>query len=200
MNNLFKIKYKLIISCLCIVIGCSHAPYRYSFSLIDPQSETMSFEDQDVHFSFIPSAENIQVVIKNKSDCNIDLIRDKAEFIDHIGESYIIHYGYDYVSEVRSYKSNLRYATPMRIRPGTEIMGHVWINDWPHFLLGEGPDHSPMSAYNIDNLKEPLFPRYSFEGKGKALKGSTFKLILPIDCDGKITSYDFTFMINDVMK
>jgi hypothetical protein len=88
--------------CLCLIFtGCSQAPYRYSFLLVDPKSETRqndtspakpfgrvvgqaNFEDNNVQFRFIPSPENIWVAIRNKTDHKINLVRDKAEFINHL--------------------------------------------------------------------------------------------------------------------
>ncbi len=202
MNRLFNRNYWVAIVCLCVIaVGCVYAPYRYSFSLIDPYSETMDFEDEKVQFKFIPSAENIRMVIKNKTDHDISLIRDRAEFLDPMGKSCMIHYGYDYEDEVRAYEyEDQRYATPMRIGPGSEIVGYVWLNKWPNLLLGEGVNHTPTSSSNINYLMEPLFPRYSFEGDGETLKGTTFNLILPFDFDEYITAYYFTFMIDDVTE
>ncbi len=200
MYKLFNIKHKVLIGCLCLVFaGCSsYTPYRYSFSLIDPQSETMNFEDSNVQFRFVPSAENIWVAVKNKTDHDINLVRDNAEYIDSLGESRRIHYGYDYVQEVRFFVDNDQYVPPMRIDPGSEISGYVWINIWPDFSIGQ--DRFSIRSYDIYYLMEPFFPRYSFEGWGEGLKDSTFNLILPIDFGGYISNYAFTFMINDVSR
>ena len=46
----------------------------------------MSVVDRDVEFRFVPSSENIQVSIKNKTDHGIILMRDKAEYIDYYGQ------------------------------------------------------------------------------------------------------------------
>jgi len=159
----------------------------------------MKFEDSNVQFRFVPSPENIHVVIKNNTDQDINLVRDNAEYIDHLGESRMIHYGYDYVGEVRSFtQENYQTAPPVRIEPGSEIEGHVWLNIWPDFCIGQGR-HSITTA-RINYLMEPLFPRYSFEGQGEGLKDSTFTLIMPIDIDGHVSNYTFTFMINDVIE
>ncbi|MGR3303259.1 MAG: hypothetical protein ACUZ8I_12250 [Candidatus Scalindua sp.] len=200
MYKLYKTIRKIALGCLCLVfVGCSYAPYRYSFSLIEPQNETMSFEDDDVQFRFIPSSENIRVSIKNKTDHGINLVRDNAEYIDYLGESRMIHYGYDYVDEVLSFvRENEYHATPMKIEPDSEITGNVWINIWPDFCIGEGRNDS--YSYEIYNLMEPFFPRYSFEGKVEDLKDSTFILVLPIDFGGYTRNYTFTFMINDVIE
>jgi hypothetical protein len=201
MYRFFITKQKSVLLLLCLIfVGCSYTPYRYSFSLIEPQNETMSYEDSDVEFKFVPSSENIRVTIKNKTDHEIYLVRDKAEFIDHLGESSIIHYGYDYVEEVLNYEANRRHATPMRINPETEIMGYVWTNKWPNPLLGQGPDTHPILEHNILNQMEPFFPRYSFEGNVEDLKDSTFNLILPIDFGEYVRDYTFTFKIDDVIE
>jgi hypothetical protein len=202
----------IALGCLCLVfVGCSsYAPYRYSFSLIEPQNETrqndvvehvMSFEDSKVGFRFVPSSESIRVSIKNKSDHEINVVRDKAEYIDSAGKSHRVHYGSDYVQEVTGFAVNTSTIVPLlRIDPNSEITGYVWINNWPDFHLGQGPGNDPISTPNIHNRMEPFFPRFSFEGEGKELKDSTFRLVLPIDDDGLISNYTFTFLINDVVE
>ncbi len=158
----------------------------------------MNFEDNNVKFRFVPSAENIWVAIKNKTDQDINIVRDKTEYIDSLGESHRVHYGYDYVQEVRNFEGNGLYVPPMRIDPGSEIEGYVWVNIWPDFCIGE--DRTTNKSSDIIYLMEPFFPRYSFEGMGEELKDSTFSLILPIDFGGYISNYIFTFMINDVIE
>jgi len=202
----------IALGCLCLVfVGCSsYAPYRYSFSLIEPQNENlqndvveqvMSFEDSKVGFRFVPSSESIRVSIKNKSDHEINVVRDKAEYIDSAGKSHRVHYGSDYVQEVTSFAVNTSTIVPLlRIDPNSEITGYVWINNWPDFHLGQGPGNDPISTPNIHNRMEPFFPRFSFEGEGEELKDSTFRLVLPIDFDGLISNYTFTFLINDVVE
>ena len=161
----------------------------------------MSFEDSKVGFKFVPSSENIRVSIKNKSDHEINVVRDKAEYIDSAGKSHRVHYGSDYVQEVTGFAVNTSTIVPLlRIDPNSEITGYVWINNWPDFHLGQGPGNDPISTPNIHNRMEPFFPRFSFEGEGEDLKGSTFSLVLPIDFDGHISNYTFTFLINDVIE
>lgn len=207
----FNIKQTIAFGLLClIVVGCSsYVPYRYSFSLIEPQNKSldndvvwqvMSFEDSDVEFRFVPSYENIHVTIKNKSGHEINLVRDKAEYIDNSGESHRVHYGYDYEQEVKNFAVNTSsLVQSLRIDSNSEIAGYVWINNWPDFHLGQGPGNDPISTSNIYNRMEPFFPRYSFEGSVKDLKNSTFNLILPIDFGEYVRDYTFTFKIDDVL-
>jgi hypothetical protein len=199
MYKLYKTIHKIALGCLCLVfVGCSYTPYRYSFSLVEPQSETMSFEDDKVQFRFIPSAENIWMAIKNKTDHDINLVRDNAEYIDSLGESHRVHYGYDYVQEVWYFGDNDLYVSPITIDPDSEISGYVWVNIWPDFCIGQ--DRHSITTAQINYLMEPFFPRYSFEGMGEDLKDSTFNLVLPIDFGEYTRNYTFTFMINDVIE
>jgi hypothetical protein len=205
----FNIKQTIAFGFLClIVVGCSsYTPYRYSFSLIEPQNETLhndvvgqelSFEDSDVEFRFVPSSENIHVTIKNKTDHVIDLVRDKAEYIDRSGESHRIHYGYDYAQEAANFAvTNGLFAPSLRIAPDSEITGYVWLNIWPDFCIGDG--RTAITDSQINYLKEPFFPRHSFEGSVEDLKSSTFNLILPIDFGEYVRDYTFTFKIDDVI-
>ena len=194
-----NIKQAIAFGYLCLIIaGCSpYTPYRYSFSLIEPQNETMSFEDENVQFRFIPSPENIQVAIRNKTDHKINLVRDNAEYMDYLGESRRIHYGYDYVQEVRNFENNDLYVPPITIDSDSEISGYVWVNIWPDFCIGQ--DRHSITTDQINYLVEPFFPRYSFEGMVEDLKDSTFNLVLPIDFGEYARNYTFTFMINDVL-
>ena len=198
MYKIVNINYLIVIGSLCLIFsGCKYAPYRYSFSLIEPESKTLNFEDDNVQFRFLPSPEKIWVAIRNKTDHKINLVRDKAEFIDHLGEPHRVVYGHNFVSEISLYADNRMYVPPMRIDPGSEITGNVWINIWLDYSMMKG---RRSNRSDIVHFMQPFFPRYSFEGSGEELKDSTFSLILPMDFDGHISSYMFTFMINDVVE
>jgi len=150
-----NIKQAIAFGYLCLIIaGCSpYTPYRYSFSLIEPQNETMSFEDENVQFRFVPSPENIQVAIRNKTDHKINLVRDNAEYMDYLGESRRIHYGYDYVQEVRNFEYNNLYVPPITVDPDSEISGYVWVNIWPDFCIGQ--DRHSITTDQINYLVDP---------------------------------------------
>ncbi len=199
MYKFSNITHLIILGCLCLIIsGCTYAPYRYSFSLVKPESETLNFEDSNVQFIFVLSPEKISVEIRNKTDRNIELVGNKAEFIDHQGESHTVLYGNDFYNELRFYADNGEYVAPMRIVPGSAITGHLWINTFLDITLMK--DWRRVKPVDIDNSRIPFFPKNSFEGRGKKLIGSTFRLILPIDFDGRISNYMFTFKIDDVIE
>ena len=202
MYKIVNINYLIVIGSLCLIFsGCKYAPYRYSFSLVEPKSETLNFEDSNVHFKFVPSPEKIWVAIRNKTDHEINLVRDKAEFIDHLGESHTVLYGYigrNFEDMIRLFAGNNRYISPMRIGPGSEITGHVWINTYLDIVSMQ--DWHRVKSTDIYYSMHPFFPRNRNDGKGEELKDSNFSLILPIDFDGHTSNYMFTFMINDVIE
>jgi hypothetical protein len=169
--------------------------------LVEPECETLKFEDNNVQFRFLPSPEKIWVAIRNKTDREMNLVREKAEFIDHLGEAYTVLYGYsglDFEDMIRLFANNNRYISPMRIDPGSEITGHVWINTYLDIVTMQ--DWHNVKSYDISYSLRPFFPRNKNDGKGEELEDSTFQLILPIDSDGHISNYMFTFMINDVIE
>ncbi|MCP4267872.1 MAG: hypothetical protein GY777_20265 [Candidatus Brocadiaceae bacterium] len=195
-----KYKYTIILMCLCLTFnGCLRTPYRYSFSLVKPKNETMNFEDKNVHFSFIPSPESIQVAIRNKTDLKTNLVRDKAMFVDHLGKTHSVIYGNNFANEVTLFGNNNEQASPIRIEPGTEISGYFWINIWLNYSVMV-PSERRSDKSEIYYFMQPFFPRFSDEGNAEELKDSKFKLILPIEIDGQIKDYTFTFMIDDVIK
>ncbi len=207
MCKFFSINRLIVLGCLCLIFsGCKYAPYRYSFLLVEPKSETrqndvvgqaLNFEDDNVQFRFMPSPENIWVAISNKTDHEINLVRDKAEFIDHLGESHKVVYGDNFVSEISLYADNNMYVSPMRIDPDSEITGNVWINIWLDYSIMKS---RRSNRSDIGYFMQPFLPRYSFEGSVKELKGLTFNLILPIDFGEYVRDYTFTFMIDDVIE
>jgi hypothetical protein len=52
------------------------------------------------------------VAVKNRTDHEINLVRDKAEYIDYSGKSRRIHIGYDYVEESKDFAMNSAYVAP----------------------------------------------------------------------------------------
>ena len=185
--------------CLCLIFsGCLRTPYRYSFSLVKPESKTLSFEDKNVQIRFKPSPESIWATIRNKTDLKTNLVRDKAVFIDNQGKSQGIIYGNDLADEIILLGNNDGYLSPMGIEPGSEISGYVWINFWIDYSSAQ--TRSDQDINDINYFLQPFFPRYTDEGNAAELKDSNFSLILPIEIDGHIKNYTFTFMINDVVE
>ena len=192
------LKRILFITVLLFFAGCGYPPYHYSFSLIDPYVEDLKFEDNDVSFQFIPTAEYIWVSIFNKTEGSIHFDVDKAEYIDPLGESHAVLYGWRYALAMKDFVYNYRSVDPVRIDPKSTNEGNIWINIWPGPGGDIGEGWTSAKDSDIDYMDHGMLPEYSFQGNGIELKDSTFFLILPIQFDSYTRNYEFIFMITDV--
>ena len=192
------LKRILFITVLSFFAGCGYPPYHYSFSLIDPYVEDLKFEDNDVSFQFIPTDEYIWVSIFNKTEGSIHFDVDKAEYIDLLGESHAVLYGWRYAHAMKDFVYNYRSVDPVRIDPKSTNEGNIWINIWPGPGGDIGEGWTSVKDSDIDYMDHGMLPGYSFQGNGIELKDSTFFLILPIQFDSYTRNYEFIFMITDV--
>ncbi len=189
----------LFISILLLIAGCTtYQPYRYSFSLVDPYVEDLTYEDEDVFFQFIPAAEHIWVSVYNMSEDSVHFIRDKAEYIDPWGESHNILFGWDFASAMKDFVRNNLYLNPIRIDPKSASEGNIWINIWPGPGGDIGEGWVTVTDMDIEYLDHGMLPESAYQGNGTELKDTTFSLILPIEFSGYMRNYEFTFMITDV--
>ena len=192
------LKRILFITVLSFFAGCGYPPYHYSFSLIDPYVEDLKFEDNDVSFQFIPTDEYIWVSIFNKTEGSIHFDVDKAEYIDPLGESHAVLYGWRYALAMKDFVYSYRSVDPVRIDPKSTNEGNIWINIWPGPGGDIGEGWTSVKDSDIDYMDHGMLPGYSFQGNGIELKDSTFFLILPIQFDSYTRNYEFIFMITDV--
>ena len=192
------LKRILFITVLSFFAGCGYPPYHYSFSLIDPYVEDLKFEDNDVSFQFIPTDEYIWVSIFNKTEGRIHFDVDKAEYIDPLGESHAVLYGWRYALAMKDFVYSYRSVDPVRIDPKLTSEGNIWINIWPGPGGDIGEGWTSVKDSDIDYMDHGMLPEYSFQGNGIELKDSTFFLILPIQFDSYTRNYEFIFMITDV--
>ncbi len=188
----------ILITVLLLLVGCTYSPYRYSFSLIYPHVEDLTYEDEDVFFQFIPTAEYIWVSIYNRSEDNIHFDRDEAKYIDPWGESHSILFGWQYASAMKDFLRDNLYLSSIMITPKSASEGNIWVNVWPGPGADIGGGWVTVNDTDIEYIDHGIFPEYAFQGDGMALKDSTFYLKLPVSFDGYKRDYEFTFMVTDV--
>lgn len=176
--------------------GCTYSPYHYSFSLVTPFDEELRYDDGDVSFQFVPTAESIWVAIHNKTDGTIYLTMNEAEFIDVWGISHRLLFGESYAMAMQEFLNNNYFVCSIQIDPGTLIEGNIWINIWTGSDIGDG--WTTVTDAEIAYLDHDMLPTHTYSGKNTTLIDSLFYLVLPVHFDGYLRSYDFTFMIDDV--
>ena len=195
---LLKLKWILFITVLLLLAGCVQPPYRYSFSLINPDAESFKYEDGDISFHFTPTAEHIRVSMYNKSENSVYFISDKAEYIDPWGESHNILFGWAFDSAMKDFVRNNLYLNSIRIDPKSASEGNIWINIWPGPGADIGGGWVTVTDMDIEYLDHSMLPEYAYQGNGTELKNTTFAIILPVKFDSYMRNYEFTFMITDV--
>jgi len=183
---------------LLFFAGCTYRPYHYSFFTCRSLCRRFKFEDKDVSFQFTPTAEYIWVSIYDKTEGSIHFDVDKTEYIDPLGESHSILYGWRYAFEMKDFVYNNRYLHPIRIDPKSASEGNIWINIWPGPGGDIGEGWTSVKDTDIDYMDHGMLPEYSFQGNGTELKDSTFFLILPIQFDSYTKNNEFVFMIRNV--
>ena len=193
-----KLNGILFISVLLLLAGCAQSPYHYSFSLIDPYVKNLKYEDGDISFQFTPTAEHIRVSMYNKSENSVYFISDKAEYIDPWGESHNILFGWVFASAMKDFVRNNLYLNSIRIDPKSASEGNIWINIWPGPGADIGGGWVTVKDTDIEYLDHGMLPEYAYQGNGTELKDTTFSIILPIEFNGYMKDYEFTFMITDV--
>ena len=194
-----KLNRILFISILLLIAGCTtYQPYRYSFSLVEPYTKNLKYEDGDISFQFTPAAEHIRISMHNKSENTVHFISNKVEYIDPWGESHNILFGWVFASAMKDFVKNDLYLNSIRIDPKSTSEGNIWINIWPGPGGDIGEGWITVKDTDIEYLDHGMLPEYAYQGNGTELKDTTFSIILPIEFSGYVKNYEFTFMITDV--
>jgi hypothetical protein len=134
----------------------------------------------------------------NKSENSVYFISDKAEYIDPWGESHNILFGWMFASAMKDFVRNNLYLDSIRINPKSASEGNIWINIWPGPGADIGGGWVTVTDTDIEGLDHGMLPEYAYQGNGTELKDTTFSIILPIEFNGYMKNYEFTFMITDV--
>jgi len=181
---------------LFLLIGCTYHTYHYSFSLFGNDEEDLKYDDDDILFRFVPTPEYIWVSIQNRTNSDILLNMNKAEYIDVWGESHHLLFGWSYANALKDFINNNFFVNPVRISSGSTIEGYLWINIWLRFDIGDY--WSTVTDTEMEFMDHHMLPKHASPGKESELKDSLFLLTLPVRFDGFMRNYDFTFMIDDV--
>lgn len=153
---------------------------NYSFGMTKPKvSKDLLFEDAFVKISFIISKEQIGFVILNKTSNPIKIDWNQVSYIDVLNESHkVMHSGVKYVD-----KANV--LPPTIIPPTAKIQDIVFPTDHIYYTSGK------YGGWN----KIPIFPEAP---KARLFKGKTFSVFMPLEINGTVKNYLFTFIVEDV--
>ncbi len=149
-------------------------------------SDRSFYEDGLVRIVWIPTASEVSFELTNKTEQPLKIIWEEAAFIDDSGESHrVVHSGVDYESVKDPQPSTV-------INEKGSYADAVFPAGYYHYIGGT-------------LHKDPLYPNVSvsrkgdkLEEKGQSFIGKTFHVLLPLEIDGVVNKYVFSFTVVDV--
>ena len=154
-------------------------PAAYVFVMTKPRnSKVLAFEDRSISIQFSISKEQIGFVLQNKGNNPIKIDWDQVSYVDVSGKSHkVIHSGVRYIERDRP-------QVPTIVPPTANVEDIVFPSDYVYY------------SKSIGWCKTPFFP----EGPdAKIYKGRAFSIFMPLEIDGVVKNYLFTFEIEDVV-
>jgi hypothetical protein len=149
--------------------------------------EKYYFEDDMVKIVWIPTPYQISFVLTNKTDHSIKIVWDEAAYVDENGVSHrVMHEGVKYID-----RNNPQPPTVV-VRKGT-IVDSIFPTDYVYYVSGE------YGGWR----EKPLFPTFGYTAEGIRDKaeqyvGKTIQVLLPLQIEGVVNEYIFSFKINKV--
>lgn len=146
-----------------------------------------SFEDDMVKIGWLITIKNIAFVLTNKTDHTIKIIWDEAAYVDESGSSQrVMHSGVKYIDRNNPQPPSViirKGSIDDVIIPTNKVRffsGAGWIEDFllPSGIYGQTPEEVNQNA--------------------KRQIGKNIKVLLPLEIQGVLNEYLFTFEINSV--
>ena len=152
--------------------------FSYNFSLVNPPTGTLRFEDKDLRFTFSPERDYMKVVFTNKSARPIKVFWEEALYVDKDGSSHTL------VAKNAGHKDSdsKKPQEPATIAPGAQLT--EWLMPRDNIRPGL-----------IGSRVEPMFPRLSNPEIIDSWDRTAFKVTLPMEVNGETKSYEFEFRV-----
>lgn len=152
--------------------------FSYNFSLVNPPTGTLSFEDKDLRFTFSPERDYMKVVFINKSARPVKVFWEEALYVDKDGLSHTL------VAKNAGHKDSdsKKPQEPTTIAPGAQLT--EWLMPRDNIRPGL-----------IGSRVEPMFPRLSNPEIIDSWDRTAFKVTLPMEVNGEAKTYEFEFRV-----
>lgn len=142
------------------------------------------YSDSLMSIAWLPYPQQFEFVLQNKSDHTMKVIWNEAAFVDSNGGTHpVMHQGVKF-----SDKNNP--MPPSVVISGGNLSDLIYPSDyisWGYNSWIEKGIFEPISAMSVSKLQ----PAKEHEGK-------TVKVLLPLEIEGTVNEYIFTFKVNDV--
>lgn len=155
-------------------------PAAYSFVMTKPvATKDLQFNDKALEISFVPGREGISFILRNKTQNPIKIDWNQVAYVDISGVSHkVIHAGVRYIERDKPQPASV-------VPPGAKLEDTIVPTDYISYVSGQYGGWT----------KEPLFP----EGPAaKVYEKKTVQIFMPVEVNGTIKNYLFTFQIEKV--
>lgn len=145
------------------------------------------YADSIITIAWLPLPSKFYFELENKTNHSMKVIWDEAAFVDPNGRSMrIMHSGIKYTERENSQPSSI-------IVRGGVLSDLIFPTDYVSYTYGQ------YGGWNERYMFEPWIER-SIEALQPALanKGKRVQVLLPIEVEGIVNEYIFSFVVNDV--
>lgn len=183
----------LRISLLCLLVtGCASYLsgvgnyFTYSFAPVEPLSPTMEFADSNISVKFTILKTSVGFVLRNLTNKPIKVIWDDASIVQYGEAKKIMHTGIKYIDR-EQHQPPTTIPSNARIEDQLTPTDKVWYSSYDGWQT--------LSLFIDDDMGKPQFRTAALTCKGQKLG-----VLLPVEIDGKVTNYQFEFLITDVQE
>jgi hypothetical protein len=155
-------------------------PANYIFTMTKPKvSNDLLYEDNFLKILFSISKRQIGFNLKNKTANPIKIDWNQVSYVDVLGESHkVMHSGVKYIDREKP-------QSPSVIPPTAKLEDIVFPTDYIYYSSGKYGGWREI----------PLFPEAP---KAKIYKGRTFSVFMPLEINGVVKNYLFSFNIEEI--
>ena len=194
MKNLLIILFSSLILTNCTI-------YRADFTMgmtdvesppsVSKNIDAFTFEDENIKIRWDFDYTRVDFVLENKTDKSIKVIWDEAIYVDEYGQSAnIMHKGIKYIDRNDSQKPST-VARSSKLNDSITPTSKIYYQNPTQYTQGgwrEKPLFHNKIAFNKQTVKDSCSNTVGLE----------VKILLPVEIDGIIQEYIFTFKVEDI--
>jgi len=156
----------------------SWQPVQYRFTMVKPvESESLAYDDDTLSVVFVVSRKGINFTLKNKSNSPLKVDWNQWSYVDVESKSHkVFHRGV-------AYKDKEASLPPSTVPPTAALEDLIVPTDYVEWSNAEG-------GYRVLEL----LPNNS---AASTLIGKTISVFMPIETNGSVKNYLFSFKVKD---
>ena len=179
-ESLIGIDKNVVISRYELRFKTGKYPAKYNFVMTKPKaSKELTYEDSSLKIVFSITKKQIGFILQNKTENPIKIDWNQVSYVDVLSESHkVMHSGVKYMNKATP-------QPPTLIPPTAKLEDIVFPIDYVSYSSGR------YGSW----IEEDMFPEAP---TAKLYKGKSFSVFMPLEINGIIKNYFFSFKVEDV--